>query len=76
MRADLGITEEGEPVLFEINEFPYVNEEAKAARRIQIDSHRELFQMIGLDASPVYGEEERAKYEAAHSGQWELIEPN
>ena len=35
MRADLGITEEGEPVLFEINEFPYVNEEAKAARRMR-----------------------------------------
>lgn len=76
MRADLGMTEEGEPVIFEINEFPYVNEEAVAARNIQLDSHRELFRMVGLDQPPIYGEDERSKYEAANSGRWErLVDP-
>ena len=75
MRADLGVTDAGEPVLYEINEFPNVNHAHPAIGSIVLDSHRELFHMIGLDAPPVYGEDERAKYELAHNGQWERLVP-
>ena len=73
MRADVGMTENGEAVIFEINEFPYTNHDAPAAFNILRDSHTELFRMIGLDVPPIYGEDNRSEYEKAHSGQWELL---
>ena len=75
MRADLGMTEDGDPVLFEINQFPYVDEEAAAPKSVVFAAHMELFQMMGIDQPPVYGEEERRKFEAAHAGLWELLIP-
>jgi len=76
MRADFGITEMGEPVLFEINEFPYTNSDSPIPKAIQQNSHHELFRMIGLDIPVIYGEDNRARYEAAHTGEWELLVPN
>eukprot|EP00977_Amphora_coffeiformis_P028835 scaffold37433_cov199-Amphora_coffeaeformis.AAC.1 len=75
MRADLGITDEGKVVVFEINQFPYTNEEAPSARSIQVDGHIELFRMIGLDVPPIYGEDKRGEYERQHLGEWEPLSP-
>ena len=71
MRADLGISESGKPVIFEINELPYVNEEASQIRPLQLASMRDLFSMIGLSNEPIlYGEHERELFEMEHRGKW------
>jgi hypothetical protein len=71
MRADLGISEDGHPVVFEINELPYVNEEASQIRPLQLASMRELFSMIGLAHEPIlYGEAMRETFEMNHRGGW------
>ena len=76
MRADLGISERGQPVVFEINEFPYVNEEASQIRPLQLASMRDLFSMIGLAQEPIlYDEAEREKFEMDHRGGWIRLFP-
>ena len=73
LRADIGITKEGNIAIFEINEFPFVNDNLLVSKKIVKDSHMELFEMIGLDQPPVYRDIERAKYEAAHTGSWKRL---
>lgn len=71
LRADLGITDQMRPVLFEINEAPWTSEEAKQVTPICKDSHRELFRMMALDRPrEVRASIDRETYEAQHLGNW------
>lgn len=71
MRADFGISPEGKPFLYEINELPYGKEPAIAGE-IQMQAYRDLFHMIGLADRPVPAQD-RAAYEAKHRGGWRLL---
>ena len=75
MRADLGISESGRPFVFEINELPYVNEEASQIRPLQQASLRDLFSMIGLAREPIlFRETAREDFEMHHLGGWVRLE--
>ena len=68
MRADLGISADGHPVLYEINETPSVDGGGKF-QQWKNQMHREIFAMIGLDAPPMPANE-RAAYERSHMAGW------
>ena len=74
MRADLGITRDFKPVLFEINEFPNVNEDAPSIAEMQHQSLRELFRMLGLDRQHPVEQKARARYQEENSGRWTLLD--
>ena len=71
LRVDFGIGPEGGAFLFEVNEFPW-GREPKIAGAVQKQAYRELFRMIGLADTPL-SVEDRAAYEAEHSGNWTLL---
>ena len=71
MRADLGFSESAKPILFEINETPWLGGSGQFLQD-KNQMQRELFTMIGLDQPPL-SVEDRAAYEAAHMGDWQLI---
>ncbi|KAL7545880.1 hypothetical protein ACHAWF_009239 [Thalassiosira exigua] len=72
LRADIGFGPDLQPFVYEINEFPYTNEEATAIRPIVRESHRDLFRMIGLDRPPLPVAEQET-WEAAHMGGWRRL---
>lgn len=71
MRADFGISAEGNAFLYEINELPF-GKEPRIAGEVQQNAFRDLFKMIGLDDIPLPASE-RAAYEARNSGNWTLF---
>ena len=74
LRADFGISREGKPYLYEINEFPFANTQANTpAGRMSNDAYRDLFKMIGIAEKPLVPAA-RAEYERKHKGGWVLLE--
>jgi hypothetical protein len=68
LRVDFAMTEDLEPFLYEINEFPFANEKGFFGT-IQEKAYRELFHLMGLDQPPMSASQ-RMKYEMANLGDW------
>mmetsp|Transcript_12515 Transcript_12515/g.23377 ORF Transcript_12515/g.23377 Transcript_12515/m.23377 type:complete len:156 (-) Transcript_12515:66-533(-) len=74
LRVDAGIAADFTPYIFEVNEFSswarvHWTDKGRVA---QLNSFRELINMIGLDKHPLPASE-RAAYEFKHKGNWTLL---
>ena len=78
LRADMGVAEGLEPVLYEINDLPETSnsnakDRAKGKFRVEYRSHRDLFHMLELDKPTRLAREERGKWEHENAGGWRPI---
>ena len=72
LRADLGISESFEPSIYEINDWPFIDDEGRGtASQVLWRAHRELFQMLQLDTPSVPNT--RAKLDESVKGRWQLL---
>lgn len=62
------MSDEIEPYIYEINEFPFANEKGYVGSA-QDGAYRDLFRMMGLDRPPLNAMD-RGKYEMEHLGGW------
>ena len=74
IRADLGLSTSLNPVLFEINDWPWLDTDgSKVQDSIVWRAHRELFQMLGLDVPAVQGR--RQAINRDFMGRWRPLHP-
>ena len=69
IRADFGFSASLTPVLFEINDWPWLDDNDRSAQiKTQWRAHRELFQMLGLDVPAV--RDQRRAIDRRFMGRW------
>jgi hypothetical protein len=70
-RVDLGVTPELDPVIYEINDGPWANEDVGEVKKVCMQSQEDLLRMIALDQSrQVRATRNKEEYEKAHLGGW------